>query len=229
MHSAANQPMKRDGLGLHIPDGFFVNWYEGHGRSFPWRDGGVSPFAILVAEVLLQKTRAEMVAKVWPSLVKEYPGPDELAVADPEELFDLVSGLGFGHKRTTALIDLASAVRQCATLPSQPKDLIKLPYIGMYSAHAVACFGFAQRVPIVDLSVARVISRIAGAVPPKDIRRAPLIWNIAWEMLPASSFAEHNYGLLDFAATICKARSPRCAQCPIATVCAYELCRVEGA
>ena len=73
MNSAPNQTTKRDGLGFHIPDGFFVNWYEEHGRSFPWRDGGVTPFAILVVEVLLQQTRAEMVAQVWPSLVREYP------------------------------------------------------------------------------------------------------------------------------------------------------------
>ena len=222
MNRAAKQTIKWDGSGLTIPNGFFVNWYEAHGRSFPWRRGGVSPFAILVAEVLLKQTRAEMVAQVWPSLVRKYPGPDELAVADPEELFELVAGLGFGHQRTTALIAVASAVRQGETLPYQPNDLIELPYIGMYSAHAIACFGFAQRVPVVDLNVVRVIARIAGAAPPKDIRRASLFWSTAWAMLPTSSFVEHNYGLLDFAATICKPRSPQCDQCPLATRCAYE-------
>ncbi len=221
VNSSAKRTKKRDKVRLHIPNGFFVRWYAAHGRTFPWRDAGVNPFAILVAEVLLKQTRAEMVARVWPSLVRKYPGPEELATADREELFGMIAGLGFGHQRTTALLDVASTVKRNGVLPSQPEELLKLPYIGLYSAHAVACFGFAQPVPVVDLNVVRVFSRIADINPPKDIRRAPDIWSIAWALLPRSSFQEHNYGLLDFAATVCKPRSPRCSQCPIATRCAH--------
>ena len=36
------------------PVGFFANWFKMRGRSFPWREEDVSPFGILLAEVLLK-------------------------------------------------------------------------------------------------------------------------------------------------------------------------------
>lgn len=204
-----------------IPPGFFTSWYRAHGRCFPWRDESTSPFGILVAEVLLKQTRAEMVAQAWPTITIRYPSPTQLACASPGDLHALVVGLGFGHQRTQALLDLASAVNRKGGLPSEPGELMKLPYVGMYTAHAVACFGFGLHVPVVDLNVVRVLSRITGTEQPRDIRRAGPIWELAWKLLPEGEAREHNYGMLDFAASLCRARSPKCGECPIAVHCAY--------
>ena len=209
---------------LGIRRDFFQRYYTAYGRPFPWRREGTDPFGVLVAEVLLKQTRAGKVAKVWPSLVAQYPNAAAMAESDPEELFNSVSVLGFGHQRTKALIDLSSAIRITGEpLPSDPEELITLPYVGVYAAHAVACFAFGQRFPIVDLSIVRTISRIAGIQPPKDIRRAGEIWDIGWALLPRHQYVEHNYGLLDFAAQFCKARSPKCLECPLVKTCAYAL------
>ena len=204
-----------------IPDGFFSNWYKAHGRSFPWRDEEASPFGILVAEVLLKQTRAEMVAMIWPTLVRTYPSAADLASADPEALYRHISRLGFGHQRTAALHQLSVALVEVGEIPRRPEDLMGLPHVGIYSAHAVACFAFGRRVPVVDLSIIRVLSRLAGIKAPSDIRRAPKVWEIAWSLLPGEEIEEHNYGLLDFAASICKARSPRCSECPVTSSCTY--------
>ena len=204
-----------------IPANFFSNWYISSGREFPWREPIVSPFGLLVAEILLKQTRAEHVAAVWPSLMSLYPTADKLAMADPGKILKLIEGLGFGNQRTCALIELASAVTEAGELPEEPCELSKLPYVGMYTSHAVACFGFHKKVPAVDTNVVRVISRITGIEPPSDIRRAPTIWEIAWSLLPDRLVKEHNYGLLDFAAAVCRSRSPLCSQCPIASGCAY--------
>ena len=99
--------------------------------------------------------------------------------------------------------------------------VMELPHVGMYSAHAVVCFAFGRRVPVVDLSIVRVLSRLAGIEPPSDIRRAPEVWEIARSLLPDKEVKEHNYGLLDFAADTCKASSPRCDECPVAPSCAH--------
>ena len=142
-----------------------------------------------------------------------------MAAADPDELLGSISELGFGNQRTSALPALSSAICQTGEpLPADPKDLMKLPYVGVYTAHAVACFAYGQRFPVVDLSVLRTVSRIAGIQPPKDIRRAAQVWDIAWELLPKRRFKEHNYGLLDFAAAVCKPRSPDCNECPITII-----------
>ena len=213
---------------LGIKANFFAQFYVDSGRSFPWRHENISPFNILVGEILLKQTRAEKVAKVWPSLVSRYRNPSELAVADPDELFGTIAELGFGNQRTIALTELASAIIQVGKVPDRPSDLMKLPYVGIYTAHAVACFAFGQRVPVVDLSIIRVISRLAGIDPPADIRRAPLIWDIAWGLLPQYTVKEHNYGLLDFAALVCKPQSPRCSECSIMEKCAYAKRRKDS-
>lgn len=206
-----------------IPVGFFAGWYKVRGRSFPWREEGTSPYGLLLAEILLKQTRAEMVAAVWPALVGRYPATSDLASADPQVLHGQISCLGFGRQRTTALLQLSEAISEAGGIPTQPSDLMKLPHVGVYSAHAVACFAFGRRVPVVDLSIIRVLSRLAGIDPPSDIRRAPGVWKIAWSLLPGVEIKEHNYGLLDFAADTCKARSPRCDECPLASTCAYAM------
>ena len=209
---------------LGIRRDFFQRYYTAYGRPFPWRKEITDPFGILVAEILLKQTQAGKVAKIWPSLVARYPNAAAMATADPEELFNSVSELGLGHQRTEALTDLSSAIRiRGEPLPSAPEELITLPYVGVYTAHAVACFAFGQRFPIVDLSIVRTISRIVGIQPPKDIRRAGEIWDIGWALLPRRRYVEHNYGLLDFAAQFCKPRSPKCPECPLAKKCAYAL------
>ena len=206
---------------IGIPDGFFVDWYKAHGRSFPWREEKTSPYGVLVAEVLLKQTRAEMVASVWPTLLRRYACATDLASADTEELYRHISCLGFGRQRATALHQLSAALIESGGVPSQPVDLMGLPHVGIYSAHAVACFAFDRRVPVVDLSIVRVLSRLSGVERPSDIRRAPELWEMAWSLLPAKEVKDHNYGLLDFAASVCKSSSPRCGDCPLASNCAH--------
>ena len=215
---------------MRVSADFFAEWFKRRGRSFPWREEDVSPFGILLAEVLLKQTRAEMVAAVWPLLFRTYPNAASLESAGPEVLYRQISCLGFGHQRVTALRQLSVAINKAGDLPSQPADLMKLPYVGIYSAHAVACFAFNHRVPVVDLSIIRLISRLTGIKPPSDIRRAPEVWDIAQSLLPDKNAKEHNYGLLDFAAEMCKAKSPRCDECPLAPSCAYarQSVRVTG-
>ena len=206
---------------MRVPVDFFVNWFKMHGRSFPWREEDISPFGIILAEVLLKQTRAEMVAAVWPALFRKYPNAASLESASAEVLHHHISCLGFGRQRVTALRHLSAAINEAGGLPTEPGELMKLPYVGIYSAHAVACFAFGHPVPIVDLSIVRVLSRLAGIERPSDIRRAPQVWEIAQTLLPDKEVKEHNYGLLDFAADTCKARSPRCDECPVAPSCAH--------
>ena len=215
---------------MRVPTGFFANWFKVRGRSFPWREEEVSPYGILLAEVLLKQTRAEMVASVWPALFRRYPNAASLESASPEVLLQHISRLGFGRQRSTALRQLSAAINNAGGLPSKPSELMEFPHVGMYSAHAVACFAFGHRVPVVDLSVVRVLSRLAGMEPPSDIRRAPEVWEIARSLLPDKEVKEHNYGLLDFAADTCRARSPRCDECPLAPSCAHasHLARIGG-
>src|SRR2546421_4282472 len=59
--------------GRWLIENFFVNWYKTQGRHFPWRQEGVSPFSLLITEMLLRQTQAVAVAKIWKQFIQRYP------------------------------------------------------------------------------------------------------------------------------------------------------------
>ncbi|HEX6182543.1 MAG TPA: hypothetical protein VFZ44_01445 [Pyrinomonadaceae bacterium] len=220
-----------------ISRNFFVRWFERHGRDFPWRREGTSPFAFLVTEMLLRQTRAGAVALLWEGFVTDYPNARTLTVASKSEIKERVAILGFGDQRSSALLEAAGWLLEYhgGEVPENLDELLRIPHIGNYAARAVLCFAFGHRVEIVDINVLRFFARYYGLEVKLDIRRAPEIWAIARDALPRRRAAAkaHNYGLLDFTADICKAGRPRCEICPLSKLCEYgrkelALCAAAG-
>lgn len=59
-----------------------LGWFEREHRVFPWRSHS-DPFAILIAEKLLQQTAARpIVVAAYERLLQRYPSPHNLAAAD---------------------------------------------------------------------------------------------------------------------------------------------------
>jgi len=215
--------LMREGLAARVPT-FFRWFYRKHGRAFHWRERGVAAFGILVAEMLLHQTRAEQVAAIWPELMDRYPAPSDMAHADPGELYALLVPLGLGRQRVEALISASAALvtRHHGKVPKSLEALATIPHLGLYAANATACFAYGKRVPVVDANVLRVFSRLFGETYSPDNRRAPIAWERATSALPPRGpVREHNYGLLDFAALICKAGPPRCHECQLNSVCTW--------
>lgn len=204
---------------------FFCLYYEKNGRSFPWRTKHTTAFALLVAEVLLKQTKAVDVVTVWSDLMDEYPDPECLAYADREKLLRLLKPLGLQRQRCYALKMMAKAVvkEHAGKVPKEIPALIDLPFIGLYSACALASFIYDFRVPIVDANVLRVFSRLTGENFGKDLRRSKEVWQLAWSILPHKRHKEHNYGLLDFSALLCTSRNPGCTRCELTSRCFFGL------
>ncbi len=201
----------------------FVRYAKDNLRKFPWREPGMSPYHLLLAELLLVQTKAADVASIWPVLVKRYPTPERLALAPVRSLANLLRPLGLQNQRANALHNLSRyLVRERAgQLPETIVGLLSLPHVGLYTAAAVSCFANGRRVPIVDANLLRVFARIFGLPATRELRRSRRIWAIAWALLPHRNASQHNYGLLDFAAEICTPKAPRCGRCPVREFCAY--------
>lgn len=206
---------------------FFIDWYQEHGRNFPWRQRGVSPFAILETEMLLRQTQAAAVSKLWYDFTSRYPDAVTLAGANKKRLLDQLSILGLGQQRTSALIKAATWLveHHNGQVPVSKEELLKVPHIGAYVANAVLCFAYGQKVEVVDTNILRFFARYYGLNVKPDIRRNPEIWAIAKSALPeqGSETKQHNYGLLDFTAAICKARNPLCRICPLSSSCQWGM------
>lgn len=204
---------------------FFVEWYRGNGRDFPWRSQQIDPFHQLIAEMLLRKTRAEAVAKLWPKIVSRYPDAHSLIRIPQKRLAKQLKVLGFGNQKADALHSASKWLieHHAGKVPDSFEELMRIPHIGAYSAGAILCFGFKRRSEIVDVNVQRLFSRYYGLEVKPDVRRNPVIKEIARRCLPrtARRAEQHNYGLLDFAALICKSTKPRCLNCSLVSSCSW--------
>jgi A/G-specific adenine glycosylase len=198
------------------------SWMQQHRRDLPWRRTR-DPWAILVAELMLQQTQVSRVLERWPAFLNHYPNPETAAQAGSAAIVTAWSGLGY-NRRALALHQCATIVseRHNGKLPHTLSDLLALPGIGQYTARAILAFAFATPAAVVDTNVARILSRcFAGR---------PLSWrevqHLADSWVPPNSSAEWvwgwNQGLLDFGATICTKRSPQCHRCPIQTHCEWQ-------
>lgn len=199
-----------------------LQWASESGRHFSWREADPEPFTILVTEILLAKTRAELVSPIAEKLLTRYPRPRDLAVARRRDLESLLYPLGLYRKRAEHLVRCARALVDdfAGAVPSTVADLMTLPYVGRYAANAIASVAFNAEVPIIDANVSRVYQRVFSLPPPPDrLASAHDLWALAERVLPVGQAKEFNWAVLDLGALVCTPRRPSCERCPIATTC----------
>jgi len=197
-------------------------WYEEHGRTFPWREEGLTDYQYVIAEVLLQRTKAETVAKFYTQFIIDFPNWHSLAEAYSAEIEEYLRPIGLYRQRSVRLQNLAKEmVARNGVLPRDRADLESIPFMGQYIANAVELVIFNQPSPLVDLNMARVIERFFGPREMADIRYDPYLQATAYEISNHVSAKKINWAVLDFAAIVCKAQRPRCEICSINLYCKY--------
>lgn len=195
-----------------------IEWSHGELRSFPWRERDRTPYEVMIAEILLQRTRAENVVPVYREFINRFGDASSLAEADQEEIAELLQPLGLQNRRSKSLKELASRLKG-KEIPRTESELRELPHVGLYGANATLCFGFDQEAPIVDGNVIRVYQRIFGI--DEDRQRNASLWDFAEKVLPPGDSRRFNLALLDFAASICTPGTPRCEECFANEYCEY--------
>lgn len=196
-------------------------WYGREQRDLPWRRPGVTPWQILVSEFMLQQTPVARVEPVWLAWIARWPTPSATAAASAADVLRAWGKLGYPRR--------AKRLHECATViaaehgdevPSDVDVLLTLPGVGAYTARAIACFAYRQRVPVVDTNVRRVIARAVhgradGPASVRDLADAAAL-------LPDDSTAPvFSVALMELGATVCTARAARCGLCPLSS-CAWR-------
>jgi A/G-specific adenine glycosylase len=195
-------------------------WYARRRRPLPWRKTS-DPYKILVSEIMLQQTQVSRVTQKYKEFLKRFPTLASLARARTSSVIRAWSGLGY-NARALRLQNLARLVvrEYGGRIPEDPDFLLTLPGIGKYSANAIASFAFHREVPVVDTNIHRVLSRIFWrAHHPKDRVAERSVWRAAEMLLPRGCSRDWTLALMDLGATICTARRPLCAECPVSITC----------
>ena len=180
------------------------------------------PYHILVSEVMLQQTQVDRVLPKYHEWLDRYPSLAALATADEDDVTEHVAAARLQHPAAPASRDRARvrrAIRRRAALRPRA-TLLSFKGIGAYTAGAIRSFAFGQRAAILDTNVARVLYRVfVGRGDPKAHAMRKQLWALSEALVPHKHVFDFNQALMDFGATVCAARKPRCDACPMTRFC----------
>lgn len=195
-------------------------WYGRNGRDLPWRTTK-DPYHILVSEIMLQQTQVDRVLPKYDEWLGKYPSFAVLAEARPAEVARTWYPLGYNIRPKRLQSIARQAVEEYnGRLPSDRETLLSFKGIGEYTVGAIRSFAFGERAAILDTNVARVLFRIfIGKGDPKSYVMKKRLWALSEAMLPHKRVFDFNQALMDFGATQCSARKPKCTTCPMKGFC----------
>lgn len=193
--------------------------FDSRARPFPWRSRA-DPYAVLIGEVLLQRTRGEHAVAVYRDFLRRWPTPQQLAAARVSTIKRVMRPLGL-IKRAPVLKRLGLALVSIGGVPCDPEQLDRLPGVGPYAAHSVPVFAMGKDLPVVDWVIARVLRRYFGLDATKRPNNDRDLWELAARLAAPGSARRLWLGTLDFAAAVCKPR-PLCPACPLSPTCHFQ-------
>lgn len=193
-------------------------WGRANLRDLPWRRTR-DPWAILVAETMLQQTQVSRVAPRWEQFLDRWPTAVACADAPRSEVLREWQGLGY-NRRAVALHRAAQqvATQHDGVVPDDLDALLALPGVGPYTARAVRAFAFEADEAVVDVNAARVLARAAAG----ERLTAKQAQDLADDLVPAGEGWLWNQTVLELGATLCRKRTVDCAACPVEPHCAWR-------
>lgn len=198
-----------------------LQWFNKNERKYPWRKTR-DPFRVLIAEMMLRRTKADQVKPVYEHLFREYPDVEALASAKNKKIEKILYPLGLKW-RTPAFGLVAREVREkySCKVPEKRGELTKLTGVGEYVAGAVLSVGYGKKEWIVDSNIVRLFRRYFGIKTSKEGRRDKHVIEMARMYVSCKNPRKANLAILDFTALVCVPSQPKCAICPLKNSCHY--------
>ena len=195
-------------------------WWDNTRADLPWRRTN-DPYAIWIAEVMLQQTQIAAVIPYYERWLARFPTVQALAAAPLDDVLKAWEGLGY-YSRARNLHAAAQRIvaDHGGCLPDTVAELLRLPGVGRYTAGAVASIAYGVRAPVLDGNVIRVLSRVFDVAD--DVTQTATrhrLWQLADDLVPAARPGDFNQALMELGQLICVPQAPRCLLCPLAAVC----------
>ena len=179
-----------------------------------------NPFELLVAVILSAQCTDKRGNMTTPALFEAYPTPQAMAEATAEDIFPYIKSISYPNNKAKHLASMARML--CdefgGEVPSDLKDLQRLPGVGRKTANVIGAVIWQKEVMPVDTHVFRVAARIGltrGAKTPLQTE-LQLEKNIPSHLLPIA-----HHWLILHGRYVCTARSPKCAECGIKEWCRH--------
>ena len=178
-----------------------------------------TPFQILVAVVLSAQCTDERVNIIVKDLFAKYPGVNELAEAEPEDIEAIVRPCGLGKSKAK---DISKCMRMLrdefdSKVPDNFDDLMKLPGVGRKSANLIMGDVFGKPAIVTDTHCIRLCNRIGLVDNEKNPKKVEMA---LWKIIPPEEGSDFCHRLVYHGREVCTARTtPYCEKCCLADVC----------
>lgn len=179
-----------------------------------------NPYQLLVAVILSAQCTDKRVNQVTPALFEAFPEPEVLAESTPEVVFEYIRSVSYPNNKAKHLVGMAKMLMEQfnGEIPSDIKDLQKLPGVGRKTANVIASVIFDKPAMAVDTHVFRVSNRLGltnNSKTPLETEKE-LVKNIPEELIPIA-----HHWLILHGRYICLARKPKCEECGLVKWCKY--------
>ncbi|MFW9998532.1 MAG: A/G-specific adenine glycosylase [Candidatus Hodarchaeota archaeon] len=196
---------KKNGLTSEVIISFrnmIYEYYRKHKREFPFREN-ITPYNVLVSEIMLQQTQTERVTEKFLKFIDKYPDFLSLSQTPLDTILKEWRGLGY-NRRAVALKKIAEIVIRDykGELPDSIETLESFPQIGHNTASSIITFAFNKPTAFIETNIRRVF--IYFFFPKKDNVYDKEIFPIIDLTIDKNNPREWYYALMDYGAMLKK-------------------------
>ena len=193
--------------------------YAGRGTMLEHRNA----FELLIAVMLSAQSTDKVVNRVTGPMFARLSTPEAFAALEPEALKPWIARIGLANTKARHIVEACRLLlaRHGGEVPRTREALMALPGVGRKTANVVLSNAFGIPAIPVDTHVFRVANRIGLAdADTVEATEADLMRTI-----PRAEWADAHHWLIWHGREVCKAPTPKCDVCELASRCHWRLSR----
>ncbi len=177
------------------------------------------PYQLMMATRLAAQCTDARVNVVTKTLFKKYPTLQAFADADLAELEQDVKPCGFYHTKAKSLKEMAGQLINNfgGEVPSTMEELLTLSGVGRKTANLILGDVFGKPAIVTDTHCIRISGRL-GLTSNKEPAK---VEKDLVKLLSPETSSDFCHRTVQFGRDICRARSPKCGECPLNYFCRY--------
>jgi endonuclease III len=173
---------------------------------------------LLVATILSAQSTDVNVNRVTPALFQKYPTVQDFAKLEPQQLEPDIRSTGFFRNKSKSVVGAARKVVSDfgGEVPDEMDNLLTLPGVARKTANVVLGTWFKKGIGVVvDTHVTRISRRLelTRNTDPQKIEQDLM------QVLPQEKWILFSHQIIWHGRKLCVARSPKCVDCPLETIC----------
>ncbi|HSW50123.1 MAG TPA: endonuclease III [Bryobacteraceae bacterium] len=176
---------------------------------------------LLVATILSAQCTDKRVNEVTPGLFRKYPTIRDFAAVNHAELAQDIRSTGFFNNKAKAIIGAANKILSdfSGKPPRTMNEMLTIPGAARKTANVV--LGTAYGIPsgvVVDTHVQRIARRLGLTRQQNPVK----IEQDLMKAIPREKWILFSHQMIHHGRSLCMARKPRCADCPLDSICFAE-------